>query len=233
MKRFIGVLLLLVCSLFANSECVKAQTRVLVGGAGAIAWDNQSAGATFGLEVPFLKRYELDLKDTFSPFETHVALGGGYANLTSAGGHIWLTKSFGFNGKVERTGYSVTDVSKVADYAFGGLTYRTLALGTPTRFSFDFIGQFNNGVTPSGVETSHLQGFAFIIENRLGCVGPFCIRLDNEMSGGRVLEQGDPYCDGSIGPQTCGNRTASFGGGFSGSLTLEFPRHKATENQPF
>jgi hypothetical protein len=181
-----------------------------------------------------LKHYELDLKDTFSPFETHVALGGGYANLTSAGGHIWLTNSLGLNGKVERTNYSVTQVSKVADYAFGGVTYRTVSLGVPSRFSFDYIGQFNNGVAPSGVETSHLQGFAFIIENRLGCAGPFCFRLENQESFGRVLTQGDQYCDGSIGPLVPGcARGSAFGGGFTGTFYLEFPRRKATENDSF
>lgn len=232
MKRFITAVMFIV-SLFACQVNGHAQTRVLVGGAGAIAWDNQSAGATFGLEVPFLKRYELDLKDTFSPFETHVALGGGYANLTSAGGHIWLTKSFGFNGKVERTGYSVTEVSKVADYAFGGLTYRTLALGTPTRFSFGYVRQFNNGVAPSGVETSHLQGGTITIENRLGCAGLFCFRLTNEDSFGIVWTQGNQNCDGSIGPQTCGSRGRAFGGGFTGAIVLEFPRHRDTENESF
>jgi hypothetical protein len=230
MKKLIAVFVLL-ASMFTLQA--KAQTRILVGAGGSIAWDNKSAGASFGLEVPFLKHYELDLKDTFSPFETHVALGGGYANLASVGGHIWLTNSFGLNGKVERTNYIVTQVSKVADYAFGGVTYRTVALGVPSRFSFDYIGQFNNGVTPSGIETSHLQGLAFIIENRLGCAGPFCFRLDNQNSFGRVLTQGNPYCDGSIGPKTCGNRGTGFGGGFSGGIYIEFPRRKATENDKF
>jgi hypothetical protein len=222
------VVLTLVLGLSAH-----AQTRVLVGAGGSYAWDNQSAGVSTALEVPFLKHFELDLKDDFSPFETHVALGGGYANLASVGGHIWLTKSFGLNGKVERSNYVVTKVSKVADYAFGGITYRTLALGTPSRFSLDYIRQFNNGVTPSGLETSHMQGVAFTIENRLGCAGPFCFRLENQNSFGRVLEQGNPACDGSLGPDTCGKRQAAFGGGFSGGIYIEFPRHRDTENDTF
>jgi hypothetical protein len=230
MKKLIAVFVLLALMFISNAN---AQTRVLVGAGGSIAWDNKSAGATLGLEVPFLKRYELDLKDTFSPFETKVALGGGYANLAAAGGHIWLTNSFGLNGKVERTNFSVTQVSKVGDYAFSGITYRTLALGAPSRFSFDFIRQFNNGVTPSGVETSHLQGFAFTIENRLGCFGPFCVRLENQNSFGQVWTQGNQNCDGSIGPQTCGPRGKAFGGGFTGAIYLEFPRRKATENDSF
>lgn len=230
MKKIILALAILLLSFVSTA---KAQTRILVGAGGSIAWDNKSVGASFAIEIPFLKHYELDLKDTFSPFETHVALGDGYANLASVGGHIWLTNSFGLNGKVERTNYAVTQVSKVADYAFGGVTYRTVAMGVPVRFSLDYIGQFNNGVSPSGVETSHLQGAALIIENRLGCAGPFCFRLENEQSFGRVLTQGNQYCDGSIGPQTCGSRTPAFGGGFTGTLYLEFPRHKDTENDAF
>lgn len=226
-------LALLILFLMSFVPTAKAQTRVLVGAGGTYAWDNKSAGATIGLEVPFLKRYELDLKDTFSPFETKVALGGGYANLAAVGGHIWITKSFGLNGKAERTNYAVTAVSKVGDYAFGGVTYRAVALGSPSRFSFDYIRQFNNGVTPSGVETSHLQGFAFTIENRLGCFGPFCVRLENQNSFGQVWTQGNQNCDGSIGPQTCGARGKAFGGGFTGTIFLEFPRHRETENDAF
>jgi hypothetical protein len=231
MKRTIVALVLLFASLFAVP--VKAQTRILVGAGGTYAWDNHSAGATFGLEIPFLKHYELDLKDTLSPFETKVALGGGYANLAAAGGHIWLTNHFGVNGSVERTNYAVTAVSKVGDYAFGGITYRTVALGSPSRFSFDYIRQFNNGVTPNGVETSHLQGFSFTIENRLGCTGPFCIRLENKNTFGQVWTQGNQNCDGSIGPDTCGPRGRAFGGGFTGTIYLEFPRHRETENSQF
>ena len=68
-------------------------------------FDNYSAGVTGAIGDPFLKHFELDLKDTFSPIEEHVALGTGRANDTAAGGFIWVNSKFGFNGSA--TDYDV------------------------------------------------------------------------------------------------------------------------------
>src|ERR1700675_2912106 len=100
MKKLLLLALIMTFVILSPSH-VDAQTRVLVGIEGAQAFDNGSVGLHLGLEVPFLKRYELDLKDTSSPIETHVSLGGGRANIASVGGIVWLTKSWGLNGSVE------------------------------------------------------------------------------------------------------------------------------------
>jgi hypothetical protein len=230
MKRIIVFALLLV-SLFATRA--NAQTRFLFGTSGGIAFDNSSVGVTARVEIPFLKHYELDLQDTFSPVESHVALGGGRANLASVGGHIWLTNHWGLNGRVEDSAYNVTKVTKDADYAFGGLTYRGVLAGSPARLSFDYLRQFNNGVTPSGLESSHMQGGDIAFTVRIACTGPFCVRLSEDNYFGQVWAQGNPYCDGSIGPQTCGNRDRRIGGGFVVGVMLEFPRRRASENDQF
>jgi hypothetical protein len=215
-----------------------AQTRWLLGVSGGDNFDNYSFGVQGGVEIPFAKRYELDLKDTFSPIETHVSLGSGRANATSAGGYIWVSKSWGLNGRVEDSMYDVTKVSKDADYAFGGLTYRALIGGFPSRLSFDYIQQFNNGIAPSGVETSHLQGADFSFTTRFGCVGPTCVRISEDFDFGRVLTQGNPVCDGTYGVTGGPNggpcpRQGALGGGVSASVVLEFPRHRGHENDVF
>ena len=233
---FLSILFMLVAMLFTAPA--HAQTRVLVGVAGAQAYDNSSVGVTASLEVPFLKRYELDLKDTFSPIESHVALGGGRANVTYAGGHIWLTNNWGLVGGAEDSMYDVTHVSKDADYAFGGLAWRGILGGAPTRFSFEYVRQFNNGIASTGVETSHLQGGDIGFTMRFGCIGVFCVRNSEDFTFGRVLTQGNPQCDGTFGITGGPNggscpRTGAFGGGVTASIALEFPRRRGREHDIF
>jgi hypothetical protein len=209
-----------------------AQSRWLLGVEGGDTYDNYNFGVTGSAEIPFAKHFELDLKDTFSPIESHVALGQGRANITRAGGFIWLTKSWGLNGWAEDSMYDVTKVTKDADYASGGLTYRSLVGGMPARFSFNYIQQFNNGVT-NGLETSHLQGFDFGYTTRFGCVGIACVRMSADLQFGKVLTQGNPVCDGSFGGAITCPRGAAFGGGAQASVALEFPRHRGHEYEVF
>jgi len=215
-----------------------AQTRFFVGGQGADSFDNYSAGVSAGAEIPFLKHYEFDLKDTFSPVESHVSLGAGRANIIQAGGFIWLSKSFGFTGSAEDSMYDVTKVTKDADYARGGFAYRGIVGGLPARFTFQYIRQFNNGITPSGLESSHLQGGDIGYTMRFGCIGAVCVRNSENFVFGRVLTQGNPQCDGTYGVTGGPNggacpRTAAFGGGVTASVVLEFPRHRGHEKDVF
>lgn len=225
---------LAVIMLFAVKS--RAQTRVLFGAAGAQDFDNSSLGVTASIEVPFAKRLEVDLSDTFSPLESHVSLGGGRANTTNATGRIWFG-SWGVNGGAEDSMYDVTKVTKDGDYAFGGITKRAVVGGLPARFSFDYIRQFNNGITSTGLESSHLQGFEFGYTMRFGCVGSVCVRNSEDFVFGRVLTQGNPQCDGTYG-LTGGPgggpcyRTAAFGGGVKASITMEFP-HPKNEYEQF
>lgn len=225
------IAILAIVSLFAVNA--NAQTRVQIGLGGAEAFDNSSLGVTASVEVPFAKHFELDLKDTFSPLETKVALGGGRANTARVSGIAWVTNSWGLTGAAEDSNYNVTKVSKDGSYAFGGLVHRTVLGGLPARFAFQYIRQFNNGITPSGVESNHLQGADIGYTMRFGCVGSVCIRTAEDIVFGRVLTQGNPQCDGEFGtPITC-PRTAALGGGFTASVTAEFPRHRGHEYDAF
>lgn len=214
-----------------------AQTRWLIGGSGAAEFDNYDAGITAGVEFPFLKHYELDLKDTFSPIASHTALGHGRANITSASGIVWFSQNWGLTGGAEDSMYDVTKVTKDSDFAFGGFVYRAVLGGMPTRIFFRYLKQFNNGVTPSGLESSHLQGGSVGFTTRFGCLGAMCVRTSEELSFGHVLEQGNQACDGSlpiVKPNVyCGPRTGALGGGVSGSIVLEFPRRKNHEYDRF
>jgi hypothetical protein len=217
----------------------KAQTRVLVGLGGAEAFDNSSLGVTASLEVPFAKRFELNLKDTFSPLESKVALGGGRANTARVSAIVWLTNSFGVTGAAEDSNYNVTKVTKDANYWFSGVVFRKVVGGLPARFSIQYIRQFNNGITPSGLESSHLQGGDLGYTMRFGCLGAVCVRTSEDIVFGRVLTQGNPICDGTYGV-TGGNgpngscpRGTALGGGFTASITAEFPRHRGHEYDAF
>src|ERR1700680_4477047 len=87
--------------------------RFLVGMHGGGDLGNYFASLDAGVEVPFAKRFEFDLSDGFSPvfkvysvvipFESHINLGTGSANITTAGGTVWITpgKSLGLRGRAE------------------------------------------------------------------------------------------------------------------------------------
>ncbi len=214
------------------------QARVLVGSTLGSFFGNNAFGVTAGAEIPFARRYELDLGETYSPLESHVALGSGSANRTSVGGHFWLVKDFGLNGSAEYSSYSVTTASKGGDYAFIGVTWRTFAWGIPTRFSFDYVRQFNNGISANGTESAHLQGADFSLVARLGCSGLLCSRAEFDYQVGHVLTQSNPICDGTYGITGGPNggpcyRTGAWSGGASGSFVFEFPRHRGYEDSAF
>ena len=229
MKKLIAILALFAATLFPNYA--NAQSRFIVGATGVAAFDNYSGGVTAGIEYPFLKHFELDLKDTFSPIEGHVALGTGRANNTTAGGFVWVNQKFGFNGQATDSMYDVTKVSKDGNYWFGGLALRTNLGGMPVRFTFDYVRQFNNGISPTGVETSHLQGGDIGFTNIFGCTKHMCVRTTEDLIFGAVREQGNQACDGSspiVAPNVyCGPRTLALSGGATASIQFVFGKGRA------
>jgi hypothetical protein len=249
MKRYtLGTIALLILVVFApvsraqefnsSSSQYDEQARFLVGSIVGSSFGNELFGVTTGVEIPFARRYELDLVDTFSPFENHVALGSGRANKASAGGHFWLTKGFGLNGSTEYSSYTVTSASKGADYAFIGVTWRKIAWGNPARFSLDYIREFKNGISANGTESAHLQGGDFSAVFRLGCSTLFCSRVVLDIQAGHVLTQGNPVCDGTYGNTGGPNdgpcpRGGAWSVGSMGGIVFEFPRHRGYEDTPF
>ncbi len=227
-NRILITIVIFFTALFAGQANCSAQSKYIVGAAGQAAFDNYSAGVLAGVEVPFAKHFELDLKDTFSPIESHVALGTGRANNTSVGGYIWLNSKLGLNGAATDSMYDVTKVAKDANYAFGGFALRTVLGGLPSRFTFDYVRQFNNGISATGLETSHLQGGDVGFTAVFGCTQHFCVRTAEDLVFGRVLTQGNPQCDGAFGgPVTC-QRTSAMGGGVTGSIQFVFGKGKSS-----
>lgn len=224
-----ALLFLLLCAIPAHAQSVRA-----LGGLTATAnWDNYNAGATAGIEVPFLNHFEFDLQDAFAPVEQHVALGHGRANLAMASGIGWFSNQWGITGSVEDSAYDVTAVTKDADYALLGAIWRRTVGGYPARFTFQYLRQFNNGITPSGLESSHMQGADFGMMVRVGCAGAVCFRFNEDVNIGQVWTQGNPQCDGSFGgPVTC-QRGKALGGGFDVAFLVEFPRPRGHEYEPF
>lgn len=232
MKRaLIGILFLLMAVLFVAP--VYAQTRVWIGPAGGYDFNNLSVGGNGGIAIPFGGRYELDLEDTFSPIESHVKLGHGYANSFSAQGFGWISDHWGVNGIINPSSYSVQKVAKTSYYWFAGPAYRGNVGGFPARFTFNYLRQFRNGITADGVESDHLQGFDLGVIVRYGCANRFCVLQSWDFDGGFVLTQGNPQCDGAHGgPITC-PRQSDMGGGFSTSLTFEFPHRRGSTDEEF
>lgn len=226
MKKLILALLLL----FAVR--VNAQTRILLGATGGAGFSSSYFGPSAALEIP-VKKLEIDLSDEYFPLYNHTSIGSGEANRVKAGGILWLGHGVGLTGSAEYSKYVIAEVRKGQYYGFGGLIFRKKILDSPTRISLTFIDEFNNGVSSTGLESSHLKGGDIGLSVRIGCAGSTCFRLGTDNFFGRVLEQGNPKCDGSIGTQTCGSRISAMGGGFSISFQVEFPRRKGHEDEVF
>lgn len=232
MKRsLIGILFLLMVMLFVSPVC--AQTRVWIGPAGGYDFNNLSVGGNAGIAIPFGGHYELDLDDTLSPVESHMKLGHGYANSFSAQGFGWINDHWGLNGIVNPSSYRAGSVAKTSYYWFAGPAYRGVVGGFPARFTFNYIRQFRNGITPDGTESDHLQGFDLGVIVRYGCANHFCVLQSWDFDGGVVMTQGNPQCDGSFGGHVSCPRQSEMGGGFNTSLTFEFPRHRGDISDEF
>jgi hypothetical protein len=229
--------------IYPQQQEFDTHVRVLAGVEGGSVYGNDFLSLSTGLEVPFAKRFEADTNATFTPLEHKIGLGYGTAYGFRLGGIIWVLKSVGINGSYSQSSYVVTHAAKSGSDVFGGITYRTLAWGNPVRFNFDYVRQVNNhiacntwnqaGVCLNGTEANYLQGGDFGMTVRMGSAGPANVRMVLDVQAGRVLNQGNPQCDGTFGgPITC-QRTSTMGGGASLGVVFEFPRHRDTQDLPF
>jgi hypothetical protein len=226
-----------------RSQNIDTSTRVLLGGTGGDVYSNVYGGIVGKIEIPIKSRFEIDSDGEVSPhlsyggytvnLETKTGLGSGWGYNYGGTGIFWATKKLGIDGNVNAAAYSVTATAKNEYFTEGGLIYRTLWFGdVPTRFTFNYVREIANGILPNGDETNHLQGGSLTFDSRFGCTSFFCVRFVTNIQAGRVLTQGNPVCDGTYGVTTC-PRSASVGGGASGSLYFEFPRHRGQESEVF
>lgn len=228
MKPLLALTLLLAAPLYA-------QSRILIGATGSDSFNNESFGPNVELEVPFAKRYELDLRDTFSPIQTHIGLGNGRSNIARAGGIVWLNRAIGLTSNFEQSRYSAPGISKTGYDVFAGSIFRFVGWEVPVRFELDYVREVLNKMH-NGDEPSRLQAFNAELTVRLGCAGPFCFRARESISVGRVLTQGNPQCDGegmrNPALLACPRKAAS-GGGFTAGFMIEWPRPKGKESDVF
>lgn len=215
--------MLLCCMLYGSAQ---AQTTVAIGIQAGSSFGNLFLGPTLGLQSTFAKHYEFDLSDTFSPLESHIALGNGWANHLEGSGIGWITKGFGIDGGVSYSNYK-TSIYKSAEYGHGGVVLQHNYQGTDVRYTLNYIREFHNGISADGAESDHLQGGDFGLQVRTGCSKHFCYRTDFDFQVGHVLTQGNPVCDGTYGLIGGPNggpcpRTGAWAGAFTGAFMIEF-----------
>lgn len=206
--------------------------RLLVGASTGSSFGNLFAGVRAGVEYPVNRHLELDAYDTYSPVEQHYPYGDGQANQAQVGGIVWLSRSIGANGYVEHSQYHVS-ISKHAEYAAGGIVIRHAYSGMPVRFTFNYLQQWNNGIDSSGTESSHLRAGQFNLDMRVGHTGPVSYRVAFDFKVGHVLTQSNPTCDGLFGGSITCPRGGASSGAFAGSVSVEWPRRRATEQLAF
>lgn len=206
--------------------------RLLVGASTGSSFGNLFLGPAVAVEWPVNRHLELDVRDEFDPLEEHIALGTGWANQVQGGGIVWLSRSIGANGYVEHSQYHVS-ISKHAEYAAGGIVVRHAYSGMPVRFTFNYLQQWNNGIDAGGTESSHLRAGQFNLDMRVDHTGPVSYRVAFDFKVGHVLTQSNPFCDGSYGGSITCPRGGASSGAFSGTVSVEWPRRRATEQLAF
>lgn len=236
MRKFLFGVILFLAMLFVPA--VHAQTTLLVGGEGGINFNNKTIGVTAGIEQPFAKHFEIDLVGIFDPIESKTGYGSGFSYSTYGILTGWFAQHWGVNGQFDRAAYTVTQARKTAYYTYGGLSYRNIVGGLPARFDFDYFQQIHNGIAADGTETNHVQGGAVSFSVRLGCTNTFCVRLDETIDAGHVLNQGNPMCDGTFGNTGGPNggpckRQGTMSGGAQAAVVFEFSRRRGHEDDLF
>lgn len=236
MRKFLFGVVLFLAMLLAPAA--HAQTRVVIGGEGGIDFNNKILGVTAGIEQPFAKHFEIDLYGTFDPLESKTGYGSGFSYSTYGVFTGWFSDHWGLNGQFDRGAYTVTQAHKTAYYTYGGVSYRNFVWGSPARFDFDYFRQIHNGIAADGTETNHVQGGSVSFSVRLGCAKSFCVRLDETVDAGHVLQQGNPMCDGTFGNTGGPNggpckRQGSVSGGATAAVVFEFPRRQGQEDESF
>lgn len=227
MKLAIVALLILCFGIACQAQTIDETPRVLIGPNGGELFSNVFLGIAGRIEVPLGHILELNAEGQISPFEEHIKIGSGWSGNLRTEAQIWFARQWSIDGGVEDSAYQMAGLSKEAPYWKVGITTRRYWLGTPTRISFGYMQEFNNGISKSGLETSDLIGGYLVLDGMISCGGPICFRLRSTVQGGRVLEQGNPQCDRT----TCPRIAATAGGG---AFTVFFEgRHRGMENSLF
>jgi hypothetical protein len=208
---------LLAVMLLSAAACgAQERPAILLGASGGESFGNLSLGPMIEVELPLAHHFEWDVRDTFSPLESHIALGHGWANQAEAGGIVWIEKSFGVDGLLTDSTYDVPRLVKSNTYTKMGASFRSAYGGVPLRIFLNYVREVSPPVS-HGVESSHLNAGNFRAEATIACSKHFCYRTVLDMSVGHILEQGNPECDGTWGATTCRRR-----GQISGSGTMGF-----------
>lgn len=235
MRKILSFALVL-AGAFLFTPTARGQARILLGATGGDVYSNVFGGAAARAELPIGSRFEIDADGQISPhFDVNsyeisllhkVGLGSGNGYSYGVTGRWWFTPYWSLDGQVEASEYSVTKTSKKEYFSEFGFSHRTLWFGGATRFGFHYVREFANGIMANGDETNFLNGGSVTIDTRVGCTWKLCFRLFTDVQAGRVLNQGNPTCDGtSSGAITC-PRSSTVAGGASVSLYLEFPRRQ-------
>lgn len=165
-----------------------------------------------------LQRFEFSARDTISP-EIKLGYGSGFSNIVRGGGTVWLTSTIGVSTAAEYSHYDVSAARKTALYEAIGLTYRKTLSEVPMRISLNYMHQFHNGISPTGIETSHLTGADVEFSAIPACYQHYCIRVTFDTTAVHILQQGNPICDGSL-PNTQGFLPCPRRGAWTGGATM-------------
>jgi hypothetical protein len=155
--------------------------------------------AAFGtsLEKPLSRRIELQAGVMFSSTPKTIT-NDGHSLIASARAIIWLNDYIGLTGGTDYSRLWTSQFKKAAWAPSPGVVLRLRLLGNPTRMYLDYAVP-NKNIDSHGVETSQLQGPEYSVESRVASVGPITFRFGLKLSAYRLLEQGNPQCDGTFG----------------------------------
>jgi hypothetical protein len=181
----------------------------------------------FTVEQP-IRSFELQLASTYSP--SHKAGGGPGLDtgLRSTGTIIYWRRSWGPCFSEELAWERTANFTKTAEYATPCVMLRAYPFGIQSRLYFGYLVPSGKWAGPNGIESSRTQGLTFYWEARVLNLNRATVRFRYTLGLYRILQQGNPLCDGTEGVLVSGcARVAAVSGNMSVGLELEIPKGNA------
>jgi len=191
------------------------------------SWDGYNPPATdleFSLEQP-IRSFEAQLDSSYSPPHKTAGGAGTDTGLRDTGRLIYWRRNWGPWFSEEWAWQKTPDFTKQAYFATPGVVLRVHPVGIPSRLYLGYVVPTGKWAGPNELESSRTQGLTVIWDGRISNMRMATLRVRSKWGFYRILEQGNPLCDGTEGVLLPGcGRTRAFDLEATIGFALEFPK---------
>jgi hypothetical protein len=225
-RMLLMVLVMLTVPKPASAQVVHWTGNVTFEVDGGLGYHLPVVDFTQKLEVTLNPRVVIDANASYS-YAHKLVLNNGY-ELSQGGGAIFFIKPwFGINPTFEHTLLATSAYRKDNWTLSPGVVFRAYPIGIPSRITLNGIIPSGRKIDPvTGIENNEESGVRFGWTAYMGSPGPVDSYMAFGMGFFHGYDQGNPICDGTYGPATCGHRTSWLTGNATFSFEFRFPKVK-------